>query len=216
MRVHRGMNNHPGLETVDDDIICTEKIIADRKTFFIDLKSNARGRVVRITEKVSSNRDRIMVPAEILDDFIAALEDIRRGKVHKCFVEMSACVGSCIGGPVMEKYHMADPVKDYIFISKYAGKKDFVVEWSIGTKVYWINAEESEDGSEINIVININHPFFKPYSNNEDFKIVLEKFVISFVVAEQQAKLTADKEGYVRASTIRHKMNEFLSKVSED
>lgn len=66
------------ISTVDDDIICTEKIIADRKTFFIDLKSNARGRVVRITEKVSSNRDRIMVPAEILDDFIAALEDIRR------------------------------------------------------------------------------------------------------------------------------------------
>jgi len=26
---------------------------------------------------VSSNRDRIMVPAEILDDFIAALQDIR-------------------------------------------------------------------------------------------------------------------------------------------
>lgn len=33
--------------------------------------------MVRITEKVSSNRDRIMVPAEILDDFIAALQDIR-------------------------------------------------------------------------------------------------------------------------------------------
>lgn len=95
-------------------------------------------------------------------------------------------------------------------------KKNFVVEWSIGTKAYWINAEESEDGTSIDIVININHPFFKPYSNNEDFKVVLEKFVISFVVAEQQAKLTADKEGYVRASTIRHKMNEFLSKVSED
>ena len=63
---------------MDDDIISTEKIIADRKTFYIDLKSNARGRVVRITEKVSSNRARIMVPAEILDDFIAALEDIRR------------------------------------------------------------------------------------------------------------------------------------------
>ena len=63
---------------VDDDIICTEKIIADRKTFFIDLKSNARGRVIRITEKVSSNRDRIMVPAEILDDFISALQDIRK------------------------------------------------------------------------------------------------------------------------------------------
>lgn len=95
-------------------------------------------------------------------------------------------------------------------------KKDFVVEWSIGNKAYWINVEESEDGREINIIININHPFFKPYTNNEDFKIVLEKFVISFVVAEQQAKLISDKEGYIRASTIRHKMNEFLSKVSED
>ena len=76
--------------------------------------------------------------------------------------------------------------------------------------------EEAEDSQDTNIVININHPFFKPYTNNEDFKIVLEKFVISFVVAEQQAKLTSDKEGYIRASTIRHKMNEFLSKVSED
>ncbi len=71
-------SNNPLFTTVDDDIICTEKIIADRKTFFIDLKSNARGRVVRITEKVSSNRDRIMVPAEILDDFISALQDIRK------------------------------------------------------------------------------------------------------------------------------------------
>lgn len=95
-------------------------------------------------------------------------------------------------------------------------KKDFMVEWSIGNKAYWINVEDSEDGKEVHIVININHPFFKPYTNNEDFKIILEKFVISFVVAEQQAKLTSDKEGYIRASTIRHKMNEFLSKVSED
>lgn len=95
-------------------------------------------------------------------------------------------------------------------------KKDFIVEWSIGNKAYWINVEDSEDGKEVYIIININHPFFKPYTNNEDFKIILEKFVISFVVAEQQAKLTSDKEGYIRASTIRHKMNEFLSKVSED
>lgn len=62
---------------MEDDIICTEKIIADRKTFFLDLKQNARGKVIRITEKVSSNRDRIMVPAEILDEFIAALQDIQ-------------------------------------------------------------------------------------------------------------------------------------------
>lgn len=95
-------------------------------------------------------------------------------------------------------------------------KKEFIVTWTIGNKTYWINKEDSEDGKQVYITININHPFFKPYSNNEDFKVVLEKFVISFVVAEEQAKLTSGKDGYIRANTIRHKMNEFLSKVSEE
>lgn len=95
-------------------------------------------------------------------------------------------------------------------------KKDFVVTWAIENKSYWVNVEESEDGKSVKIIININHPFFKPHSNNEDFKIVLEKFVIAFVVAEQQAKVTSNKEGYIHASTIRRKMNEFLSKVQGD
>lgn len=95
-------------------------------------------------------------------------------------------------------------------------KKVFVVEWSIGNKTYWIDVDDSGDSQEISIVININHPFFKPYTNDEDFKKILEKFVISFVVAEQQAKLTSDKEGYIRTQTIRHKMNEYLSKVLGD
>ena len=56
-----------------------------------------------------------------------ALRDIENGKIHKCFIEMSACVGSCIGGPVMEKYHITSPVKDYITIANYAGKDDFDV-----------------------------------------------------------------------------------------
>ena len=62
-----------------------------------------------------------------VDNCIAALKDIIAGKVHKCFIEMSACVGSCVGGPVMEKYHRASAVKDYIAISQYAGERDFEV-----------------------------------------------------------------------------------------
>ena len=62
---------------MDQDILHTEKIISDRKVFFLDLKENQRGRVVKITEDVSGNRDTIMVPAEILTDFIEALTDIR-------------------------------------------------------------------------------------------------------------------------------------------
>ncbi|MBR6623563.1 MAG: 4Fe-4S binding protein [Oscillospiraceae bacterium] len=61
-----------------------------------------------------------------IDNCMSALEDIKSGKIHKCFIEMSACVGSCIGGPVMEKYHRA-PIKDYLAIANYAGAKDFDV-----------------------------------------------------------------------------------------
>ncbi|MFK7911799.1 MAG: RNA-binding protein [Akkermansiaceae bacterium] len=61
----------------NDDLLHTEKILADRKTFYLDLKQNSRGKVVKITEEVSGNRDTIMVPAEILNDFIDALVDIR-------------------------------------------------------------------------------------------------------------------------------------------
>lgn len=61
------------------------------------------------------------------ENCMAALRDIESGKVHKCFIEMSACAGSCVGGPVMEKYHRS-PVKDYISVSNYAGEKDFEVE----------------------------------------------------------------------------------------
>ena len=62
-----------------------------------------------------------------VDNCIDALKDIESGKIHKCFIEMSACVGSCIGGPVMEKYHRSAPIKDYITVSQYAGNKDFNV-----------------------------------------------------------------------------------------
>ena len=33
-----------------------------------------------------------------VENCITALKDIENGKIHKCFIEMSACVGSCIGG----------------------------------------------------------------------------------------------------------------------
>ena len=63
-----------------------------------------------------------------VENCISALKDIESGKIHKCFIEMSACVGSCIGGPVMEKYHRSSPIKDYKMVSDYAGELDFIVD----------------------------------------------------------------------------------------
>ncbi len=61
------------------------------------------------------------------ENCIEALRDIESGKMHRCFIEMSACAGSCIGGPVMEKFHRS-PVKDYVAVARFAGHKDFAVE----------------------------------------------------------------------------------------
>lgn len=61
------------------------------------------------------------------ENCMAALKDIESGKIHRCVIEMSACVGSCIGGPVMEKFHRS-PIKDYAAVARFAGEKDFEVE----------------------------------------------------------------------------------------
>ena len=61
-----------------------------------------------------------------MDNCKAALGEILNGKLHKCFIEMSACAGSCANGPVMEKYKKT-PVAAAMAINKYAGEDDFPV-----------------------------------------------------------------------------------------
>jgi hypothetical protein len=54
--------------------VATEKVLVDRKIFFLDLKENHRGRVLKITEDVGGRRNTIMLPAEAFGDFVSALE----------------------------------------------------------------------------------------------------------------------------------------------
>lgn len=56
-----------------------------------------------------------------------ALRDIRSGKIDKCFIEMYACAGGCIDGPIMEKY-INSPVRHICSVLKHVGKEDFLVE----------------------------------------------------------------------------------------
>lgn len=67
------------------------------------------------------------VAVDGIDNCIAALEDVAAGHVSNCFMEMSACKGSCVNGPVMEKYHPWF-ITDYLLVTRYAGDKDFPVE----------------------------------------------------------------------------------------
>lgn len=87
----------------------------------------------------------------------AALRDIESGKIHHCFIEMSACVGSCIGGPIMEKQHNT-PLKDYISIAGYAGEKDFDIaqpeKTELRKRFEWIERKaQMPSEAEINMIL---------------------------------------------------------------
>ena len=97
-----------------------------------DSDENSRARFFPTTGGIlktmkQDNPDYTYMAIDGVANCIQALKDIENGKVHKCFIEMSACSGSCVGGPVMEKFHRS-PVKDYMAVSDFAGKNDFKVE----------------------------------------------------------------------------------------
>ena len=68
--------NNGGYRRRREEPLYTEKIFADRKFFFVDLKSNYRGKFLKITEVVRGRRDTIMVPEETLQELIDALNNV--------------------------------------------------------------------------------------------------------------------------------------------
>ena len=100
-----------------------------------------------------------------VENCIAALQDIERGRIEHCFIEMSACVGSCVGGPVMEKYHRS-LVKDYIAVADFAGSRDFDVPQpdAVHMKQVFMPIERQSDVPEENEIRKILREMgkFKP------------------------------------------------------
>jgi len=63
--------SNPG-ERTGAEPLASEKVVIDRKIFFLDLKENHRGRFLKITEDVGGRRDTIILPASAFRDFAAA------------------------------------------------------------------------------------------------------------------------------------------------
>ena len=106
-----------------------ENVEPEHKT---DSNENSRARFFPTTGGIlktmaQDSPDYTYMAIDGTENCIAALRDIENGNLHHCFIEMSACIGSCVGGPVMEKFHRS-PIKDYIAVSSFAGKRDFIVE----------------------------------------------------------------------------------------
>lgn len=82
------------------------------------------GGILRTMEKRNTEYTYLVIDG--IENCKRALEDIIDGKISKCFIEMSACHGSCINGPAIDKAHRA-PVRDYAAVDRYAKEKDFIV-----------------------------------------------------------------------------------------
>lgn len=111
--------------------------INNNANFVSDNKGRARlfpipGGIIRSMDIECSDYDFLSIDGT--DNCIQAIMDIIDGKLKNCFVEMSSCAGSCVGGPVMNNnYYNSNskehrtPVSDYITVNRYARKEDFKV-----------------------------------------------------------------------------------------
>lgn len=109
-----------------------------------------------------------------------------------------------------------DKVRTYHIQMDGANKCTISVRWTIGNSSTWLKVDAKEDGSKADIQLNINHPFFKPYSEKEDFKSVLEKFAIAFALAEIRAKRNANADGMISPNAFRTYINNFLRELTDE
>ena len=76
---------------------------------------------------VDNNNFRYLV-IDGMDRCMTALKEISEGKLtERCFIEMSACTGSCIGGPTMGR-GKTFPIRGGLAVEKQAGKDDFSIK----------------------------------------------------------------------------------------
>jgi len=86
------------------------------------------GGIIRSMFTEQSDYDFIVVDG--IDNCMNALSNIVKGNLKNCFIEMSACSGSCIGGPAMDKEHRL-PLSDFIRVNRFAKEKDFEIDLPI-------------------------------------------------------------------------------------
>lgn len=108
---------------------------------------------------------------------------------------------------------ISDAYRTYEIMMNQVQKTTFKISWKQADSTNWIDVKKDSDDL-VELYININHQFFKPFSKNPDFQLIIEKFVIAFMAAEKKAKL-ASSDGKIPSTSIRNFLNDFLSVVGE-
>lgn len=116
--------------TFDDlsDWLSDEKITPEKN---LDEKKQSLARLFPITGGIlktmeKKNPNYTYATVDGVTNSIETIESILRGEIKNCFIEMSACVGSCINGPTMNHFQ-SSLLKNYCKVSNYAGDEDFEV-----------------------------------------------------------------------------------------
>jgi len=61
-----------------EDVLKSEQIQVERKTFILSLKENPRGRFLRITEDVGGKRNNIIIPDSGLEEFQRVFDEMAK------------------------------------------------------------------------------------------------------------------------------------------
>lgn len=76
-----------------------------------------------ILRSMDKQADFVYLSVDGQENCIRAIKDVIDGSIHNCFIEMSACTGSCVGGPAMDKGRRRH-VRDCAAVVRYAGAAD--------------------------------------------------------------------------------------------
>ncbi|MDD6484440.1 MAG: [Fe-Fe] hydrogenase large subunit C-terminal domain-containing protein [Clostridiales bacterium] len=77
-----------------------------------------------IVESMNRDPEITYTVVDGLADCVSALKDIESGNLTNCFIEMSACSGSCINGPLMRR-RQRNILKSAVAVKQKAAKEDF-------------------------------------------------------------------------------------------
>lgn len=93
-------------------------------------ENNQRTRSFPTSGGIISSMDKIegyhYIVIDGIENCIHALKNIDSVDLKNCFIEMSACRGSCIAGPVMKRKER-NPIEDLLYINNGIGKTDYDV-----------------------------------------------------------------------------------------
>ena len=106
-----------------------EQIILE---FIEDNNTQSRARLFPIRGGIlktmaANHPDYIYIALDGIKNCMYTIQEIIENKIQKCFIEMSACLNSCVGGPLLNK-GLRSGIQHHLTVTRYAGEENFSVK----------------------------------------------------------------------------------------